>query len=149
MDKEEIGLILKQLRINNGKTQKEVAEILGRKQQVVGHWETGYSQPDANTLFKLCGIYGVSVDEAFGFSKNKVLSQRELSLIDKYETLDLYGKKVVDCVVDIELERVLSSEKAVKFAARGGHIEMTEEQAINLAKSANEAPNDAHNKDIF
>ena len=56
MTKTEIGSILKELRVSSGKTQKEVAELLGRKQQIVGHWETGYSQPDANTLFTLCDI---------------------------------------------------------------------------------------------
>ena len=56
MTKEEIGAVLKGLRTDSGKTQKEVAEILGRTQQIIGHWETGYSQPDANTLFRLCEI---------------------------------------------------------------------------------------------
>ncbi|WP_369809094.1 hypothetical protein, partial [uncultured Clostridium sp.] len=26
-------------------TQQEVADKIGRKQPIVGHWETGYSQP--------------------------------------------------------------------------------------------------------
>ncbi|MDL2214216.1 helix-turn-helix domain-containing protein [Clostridia bacterium OttesenSCG-928-O13] len=69
MTKEEIGAILRDLRLKSGKTQKEVAELLGRTQQVVGHWETGYSQPDANTLFLLCTIYGADLNEAFGFNK--------------------------------------------------------------------------------
>lgn len=69
MEKEEIGLILKRLRLDSGKTQKEVAELLGRSQQVVGHWETGYAQPDANTLFLLCSIYDADMNEAFGFGR--------------------------------------------------------------------------------
>ena len=57
MTKEEIGLVLKELRTSCGMTQKEVAEKIGRTQQIVGHWETGYAQPDANTLFTLCNSY--------------------------------------------------------------------------------------------
>ena len=56
MTKEEIGAILKSLRVKSNMTQKEVPEQIGRKQQIIGHWETGYSQPDANTLFELCEL---------------------------------------------------------------------------------------------
>ena len=69
MTKQEIGKILKSAREATGLTQQQVAEKFGRKQQVVGHWETGYAQPDANTLFELCDLYGISIDEAFGKKK--------------------------------------------------------------------------------
>ena len=65
MTKQEIGQILKASREAKGLTQKQVAEMLGRRQQVIGHWETGYAQPDANTLFELCDIYDIDVDAAF------------------------------------------------------------------------------------
>jgi phage repressor protein C with HTH and peptisase S24 domain len=104
MTKEEIGSILKQLRISSGKTQKEVAEIIGRKQQIIGHWETGYSQPDANTLFTLCEIYGTTVDDAFGFRKNTI-SQEDLKLIEKYHDLDDYGKETVNYILNREADR--------------------------------------------
>lgn len=94
MTKAEIGTILKELRIKSGKTQKEVAEILGRKQQIIGHWETGYSQPDANTLFTLCDIYGTTVDDAFGFNKKTdTLSSDDFILLKKYHSLDDHGKR--------------------------------------------------------
>jgi len=87
-------------------TQKEVAERIGRKQQVIGHWETGYSQPDANTLFVLCEIYDTSVDEAFGFTKEKPqISQKEIDHIAKYRSLDSYGQATVDLILDRELMR--------------------------------------------
>lgn len=89
MTKKEIGKVLRQLRLNCGKTQREVAAEICRPQQVIGHWETGYSQPDANTLFTLCSIYGVSVDEAFGFKNN----EREVSLLNDYRSLNSDGKK--------------------------------------------------------
>ena len=71
MTKQEIGQILRAAREAKGLTQKQVATEIGRKQQVVGHWETGYAQPDANTLFELCDLYGISVDEAFGKKKEE------------------------------------------------------------------------------
>lgn len=107
MTKEEIGKVLKNLRLSCGMTQKEVAEKLGRKQQIIGHWETGYSQPDANTLFILCNIYGSSVDEAFGFSKyTKSLTKNHYEILEKYENLDDFGKESVKIMLDRETERV-------------------------------------------
>ncbi len=105
MTKEEIGLILKELRISCGMTQKEVAEKLGRTQQIVGHWETGYAQPDANTLFILCDIYGITVDDAFGFKKNNNISKTEYDHIKKYRFISEHspnGANVVDTVLDRE-----------------------------------------------
>lgn len=107
MTKEEIAAILKELRISSGKTQKEVAELLGRKQQIVGHWETGYSQPDANTLFTLCEIYNTSVDEAFGFKKENItITKKDIDLLNRFHTLDSYGKETLNIVLDRELERM-------------------------------------------
>ena len=107
MTKEDIGNILKQLRISSGMTQKEVAKKLGRTQQIIGYWETGYSQPDANTLFVLCDIYGTTVDSAFGFDRNTpVLSKEDAEFINKYECLDESGKKKFNNLLDLELERI-------------------------------------------
>lgn len=106
MTKAEIGSILRDLRIASGKTQKEVAEALGRTQQIIGHWETGYSQPDANTLFILCDIYGTTVDDAFGFKKGKeALSQEDFIILKKFHALDEHGKKMVEFTLAEEFNR--------------------------------------------
>lgn len=102
MTKEEIGSILKKLRISSGKTQKEIAELLGRKQQIIGHWETGYSQPDANTLFLLCDLYGTTVDHAFGFNKNNRLIDNNLTA-SKLETI-----KRIEKMSDNEVNAILA-----------------------------------------
>lgn len=117
MTKEEIGSILKRLRIENGLTQKEVASKIGRTQQIIGHWETGYAQPDANTLFTLCALYGTSVDEAFGFSKKKSsLSKEDKSLLELYHSLDDFGKETIQITMDREIKRsemINSKEKRI------------------------------------
>lgn len=70
MTREEIAQIIKKARTDAGFTQKEAASAIGRKQQTLASWETGQSQPDANTLFQLFDFYGVSVDAAFNLTKN-------------------------------------------------------------------------------
>ena len=111
--KEEIGAILKSLRLSAGKTQKEVAELIGRNQQIVGHWETGYSQPDANTLFELCSLYGTTVDRAFGFEtetdqRRETFSPLECRIIKNYRTA---GPAVQDaCLRLLEIDPAEFSE---------------------------------------
>lgn len=130
MTKEEIGSVLKGLRIDNGKTQKEVAEILGRTQQIIGHWETGYSQPDANTLFKLCEIYGTTVDEAFGFKREKLLvTKKDIEILRKYHDLDLHGREMVDFTLEKEYER----SKALAEQAPDNIVEMPSHLEVNAA----------------
>lgn len=121
MTKEEIGNILKELRIKNGMTQKEVASKIGRNQPIIGHWETGYSQPDANTLFTLCEIYRTTVDEAFGFVKDeKNISTSEYDHIQKYRLIsenDADGKLLVDSTVDYLYNRIkLVQEKDLQLS---------------------------------
>ncbi len=111
MTKDEIASVLKQIRQQSGMTQKEAAEHLGRKQQTLASWETGQSQPDANTLFALCALYKTSVDEAFGFKSDSIATQAEMTHIKKYRTLDEYGKKNVDTILDNEYERCNRDEK--------------------------------------
>lgn len=71
MTKQEIGQILREAREAKGFSRKQVAEALERNEKIVGHWETGYSQPDANTLFELCDLYELSIDDAFGKKKTE------------------------------------------------------------------------------
>lgn len=71
MQKEEIAKILKATRESANMKRQEVADALNVSVKTIGHWETGYAQPDADTLFKLCDMYGTTVDEAFGFQKQK------------------------------------------------------------------------------
>lgn len=69
MTRSEIANIIKSMRLESGLTQKEMADQVGKKQQTIASWETGQSQPDANTLFTLCAICGTTVDAAFGFKQ--------------------------------------------------------------------------------
>ncbi len=114
MTREEIAKILKNARIESGLTQKQAAEALGKKQQTLASWETAQSQPDANTLFLLCEIYGISADEAFGFkNKNNTnnLSKEEQNLIKKFRCLDDSGKETVEVVLNTQYKRCIGADR--------------------------------------
>ena len=113
MTREEIASAIKKMRVESGLTQKDIAERLGKKQQTVASWESGQSQPDANTIFVLCDLCGVSINEAFGYQQTEAsVTRRELSQIKKYRSLDAYGKDLIDTILDKEVERCAAEPAA-------------------------------------
>lgn len=121
MTKEEIGRILKKARENKGMTQLQVAEKIGKRQQTICNWESGCSQPDANTLFTLCNLYGISIDDTFGGGQHVIVSSSEKRHIDIYRSLDDHGKRIVDLVI---------KEEAARMAAGSSSFSMAEQSEI-------------------
>ena len=54
---------LKELRKVHGYTQDYVASALEIVRQTYSHYETGQRTPNSETLFKLAGLYNISVDD--------------------------------------------------------------------------------------
>ena len=54
---------LKELRKVHNYTQDYVAEVLGVVRQTYSHYETGKRAPDAEALYKLAGLYNISIDD--------------------------------------------------------------------------------------
>lgn len=138
---------MKGARLAAGFTQAQVATLLNRKPQVVGHWETGYAQPDANTLFELCDIYGISIDEAFGKKGNQeTLSPEALEFACRFDKLDAHGKRVISAIMDIESEErvtvrlpivgtaVMDGSVETRHAARKEKLEMSDAAKAALTK---------------
>ena len=64
-----INLRLKELRETNGKTQKEIAEILNIQQNTYSQYETGQRQISLEFLVELAKFYKVSVDYILGLTE--------------------------------------------------------------------------------
>jgi DNA-binding XRE family transcriptional regulator len=75
--KEEIAKVLKGFRQKTGLSAKEVTYQLSLHDIEVSPktlygWESGHSQPNADTFLMLCDIYGIDdIMRAFGYSKNQ------------------------------------------------------------------------------
>jgi transcriptional regulator with XRE-family HTH domain len=54
---------IKELRKAHGFNQDYVAGILGVARQTYSHYETGRRTPNPDALFKLAGLYNISVDD--------------------------------------------------------------------------------------
>lgn len=57
---------LRQLRINNKMTQKNLADFLGVSLSSVAKWEAGERNPDHDMLVKIGDLFNVSVDSLLG-----------------------------------------------------------------------------------
>ncbi len=54
---------LKQLRVENKLSQKELANKLDTTVKTISHWETGYSEPSIAQIVELCSVFDISTDE--------------------------------------------------------------------------------------
>ena len=59
---------IKELRLESGLTQKQLAEKLNTTNSAVCDWEKGRTQPDLQMLVNIAGLFGVSVDYLLGLS---------------------------------------------------------------------------------
>ena len=57
---------LKELRLQHGFSQEELAEKIGIKQNSYSDWEHGKSKPNYEKLEKIADFFGVSLDWLFG-----------------------------------------------------------------------------------
>lgn len=139
-------------------TQKELAKRLNVTPSRVSNWEQGANSPTIEILFEVCNVLGVSINDIYGIYPNTKmdLAYGELDLIKKYRTLDTHGKKIVNFVLTEESERIklaTSEETELVNIAKAAHNQqpllLDEEGIKEFAKKANEAPNSAHDKEMF
>ena len=71
MDFENIGKLIKELRIKNNMTQKEFAEKYNVSFQAVSKWECGKNIPDITLLKQISEDYNISLDELLKGNKFK------------------------------------------------------------------------------
>ncbi len=63
--------IIKKLRIQNGVSQKKLAEICGVHQTAVSQWENERTVPDRESLTILSKFFSISVDQLLGLASSK------------------------------------------------------------------------------
>ena len=89
---------LKEYRIKNGYTQKDIAKILNKTVSCYGFYENGRNEPDISTLTKLAELYNITIDELIGREQLNVidkgtLNKNELDIIDKMKQLTAYNQE--------------------------------------------------------
>lgn len=57
---------LKQLRLEKGLKQRDLALKLLTTQRKISYWESGKIEPDISSLWQIADYFGISVDELIG-----------------------------------------------------------------------------------
>lgn len=70
-----LGKKISELRKEKGITQEELADKLGVSPQAVSKWENDLSCPDIMSLPDIAEIFGITIDELFGKTKQKLTLQ--------------------------------------------------------------------------
>ncbi len=82
MNQEKIGNFIKDIRVKNNLTQKDLADKLGVTYQAVSKWENGLNIPDIQILKDISRMFNVDINELLdGEYKNKRSLKRYLLLI--------------------------------------------------------------------
>ncbi len=71
------GQKISDLRKENKLTQAELGNKLNVTAQAVSKWENGLSEPDIESIKKMCELFNVSVDEFLGVSKKETDTDNE------------------------------------------------------------------------
>jgi len=75
----DFGLRIKQLRIEKGLTQPQLAERLAVTKSVISAYENEIRMPSYDILMKLATLFGVSTDYLLGMNNEKYLYTNRLS----------------------------------------------------------------------
>lgn len=106
---------LKKARISAKLKQSDLAKILDTTNTTISNWENNVSKPDVDTIEYICGALNVPASYFFNTpdSVTPILTITEQAHIKKYRTLDEHGKKAVDCILNVEYERVEATRTPV------------------------------------
>lgn len=74
MKQEKIGNFIKELRIKNNMTQKELADKLGVTYQAVSKWENGKNIPDIAVMTQIASLFKVDITDVLNGEVNKKIN---------------------------------------------------------------------------
>ncbi len=98
---------IRQLRINNNLTQKDIAEKFGMTPTGISYWESGNAIPNYETLKKLAVLFNVSIDFLTGnenFNNENDILFRKIGKVDEEKKVLLMRilNNTVDSFIDDE-----------------------------------------------
>ena len=97
-----VGNRIKEIRMSRGLTQAQVADRLNLSEKTVSSWEVDRTEPSFENIQQLAKVFSCKLGELLGDSK---ITSEESVLLQKYNALDEFGKKAVQAIMQVELER--------------------------------------------
>ena len=105
------------LRTEAGLSQQKVADLLEVSKSTISLYETGYTVPDAKTIYKLCDIYHVSADYLLCRTDYRATGSQSMS-IEKYGFSERAAQNL-KLVQMMELVAAKGKEQPLKSSGRG------------------------------
>ena len=107
IDQVKIGIFLKSLRKEKGKTQEEIAEIFGVSSRSVSRWENGKTMPDSGIMLDLCKELKINV--------NELLSGEVIKMDD-------YNEKAEELLIEMKKQKEEADKKMLKLEYVIGYL---------------------------
>lgn len=107
------GERLKELRVEKGLTQEDVANALCVTKQAVSKWENGASFPDVAYLGALADFMGVNIDYLLTGNDN-VKIEKQIEIVEKEKIVEV--EKEVIKEKPVEVKKHYSKEEACRIA---------------------------------
>lgn len=122
---------LRDVRMQRKVTAKQLGKMCGVTESTITMIETGARKPSYDLLLRLAECLDCIVSDIVGDAElaDQGFSQRERNLIMRFRTLDDYGKRVVNAVMDVEqTEQIIDFGTIRKYLSRpaagvGGLVE--------------------------
>ena len=115
----QLGERIKELRRRDGRTQEALANELGVTPQAVSRWEKGLCYPDMGMIPSIANVFGVSIDELFGYDNER--SRKVDALTER-----IRGMIWENNGVDVSMDQCIA-------LAREGLIEFPGNEKLTLA----------------
>ncbi|MCR4581536.1 MAG: helix-turn-helix domain-containing protein [Bacilli bacterium] len=81
MDPQKVGNLIKELRKNNGLTQKDLADKYGVTYQAVSKWENGTNLPDIVLIKQMCDDFNLNVNDFLDGNKIQSKSSKSFNIL--------------------------------------------------------------------
>ena len=86
---------LKIARKQKSLSQAALGKLLGVQAQTIGRWENGKSEPNLETINKLCKILNIPIYSLISKEADYQLNYDEAFIINKYRELNDDGKQMI------------------------------------------------------
>ncbi len=104
--KETVAKNLLYYRKKNKITQKELAEKLGVKHNAISSWENGVNSIDIDTLFQICKIFGISVNDMYASPFHQLSSLKNID-VSKFDTAKIVSiENLFSTLKDLSIENL-------------------------------------------
>lgn len=108
----------------NDMTQSDLAKLMGVTTATASNWCKGIKLPRMDKVDKICSIFNINRSDLIEERKPHTsmgsklsATPHEIDMVEKYRTLDPYGKDAVDSILKIEYDRCQLKEDALTYTA--------------------------------